>query len=55
MLAFRQDTAETQSLGALHFLPENILKRMNFRPIIEQKLVEPNEPGPDAASEAQES
>ncbi len=55
LLAFRQDTAETQSLGALHFLPENILKRMNFRPIIEQKLVEPNEPGPDAASEAQES
>jgi hypothetical protein len=55
LLAFRQDTTETQSLGALHFLPENILKRMNFRPIIEQKLVEPNEPGPDAASEAQES
>ena len=54
LLAFRQDSAETQSLGALHFLPENILKRMNFRYIIEQKLVEPNEPGADAASEAQE-
>jgi hypothetical protein len=32
MRSFREDHVQSQSLAAVHFNPENIFKRMNFRP-----------------------
>ena len=44
---YREDVIDTQSLGAVHFRPENILERMNFR----QEEADANEPAkPEGAS-----
>jgi hypothetical protein len=37
VLAWREDVAQSQSLSVVHFNPENILKRMNFRPLKEER------------------
>jgi hypothetical protein len=34
---YKKDFIQSQSLAAVHFAPENILKRMNYRPIIESE------------------
>ena len=34
---YREDFVQSQSLAPVHFNPENILKRMNFRPVEEDK------------------
>ena len=36
MWAWKEDIAQSQSLAVVHFNPENILKRMNFRPLKEE-------------------
>jgi hypothetical protein len=36
MVAWKEDTAQSQSLAVVHFNPENILKRMNFRLLKEE-------------------
>ena len=44
---YKEDVVEAQSLAAIHFAPENILKRMNFKVINENKeLVDVNTPEP---------
>lgn len=50
-LVYREEYIQSQSLAAVHFNPENILKRMNFRPVKEKKQpadanspTEPKEP-----------
>jgi hypothetical protein len=56
LLAFKQNALEDQSLGAVYFQPENILRRMNFRRIKEpQRQAEPNEPAAQTAGPPQES
>ena len=35
--AYREDLFQSQSLAAVHFAPENILKRMNYRPAREEE------------------
>ena len=37
MRGYREDFVQSQSLAAVHFNPENILKRMNFKPVTEDK------------------
>ncbi len=34
---FKEDYAQAQSLTAVHFSPENILKRMNYREVGKEK------------------
>lgn len=56
LIAFRQNNLEGQSLSAIHFEPENILSRTNFRVITEsQPPDEPNEPASETAKPPQES
>ena len=56
ILTFRWDSFETQNLGAVHFQPENILKRMNFRLAQKpQQQAEPNEPAVTTEKSSQES
>jgi hypothetical protein len=46
--AYKEDLMQSQNLAAVHFNPENILKRMNFRPVEEEKPADvnvPTEPG----------
>lgn len=53
---FRRDGLEAQSLGAVHFQPENILKRMNFRRAGKaQQRTEPNEPAATTEKTSRES
>jgi hypothetical protein len=55
LIAYRQDSLETQNLGAVYFQPENILKRMNFRRIKEsQPQAEPDKPADETAEPSQE-
>jgi hypothetical protein len=42
-LAFQQDYLDSQSMAIEHFMPENILKRLNLKPVRE-----PNKPGADS-------
>ena len=42
-LAFQQDYIDSQSMAIEHFMPENILKRLNLKPV-----KEPNKPGADS-------
>ncbi len=50
--AYRLESTESQNLTAVHFQPDNILKRMNFRPVKEEKGdKEPNEPSQEKAAE----
>ena len=44
MRLYTEDNVQSQSLGAIHFNPENILKRMNFKLIEEDEPTEPNTP-----------
>lgn len=45
-LAFQQDYVDSQSIAIEHFMPDNILKRLNLRPA--QPVQEPNKPaGPN--------
>jgi hypothetical protein len=46
---FREDQTQAESLAAVHFSPENILKRMNFRQVSEGK--EPADANAPAESE----
>ena len=48
MRLLREDHIQTQSLAAIHFNPENILKRMNFRPA-ELEPADANEPAESGA------
>jgi len=41
---YTEDNVQSQSLAAIHFNPENILKRMNFKLIEEDEPTEPNTP-----------
>ena len=47
--AYKEDVIRSQSLAAVHYNPENILKRMNFRWVIENE--EPVDSNTPAASE----
>ncbi len=48
---YTEDNVQSQSLAAIHFNPENILKRMKFRIIRTEESTEPNAPaGPEEAS-----
>jgi len=49
---YKEDLIQSQSLAAVHFGPENILKRMNFRPVKKEKeAAEANTPAePEGAS-----
>ena len=49
---FREDYIQSQSLAVIHFNPENILKRMNFKAAkSEEETADPNTPAePEAAS-----
>ena len=49
---FREDYIQSQSLAAVHFNPDNILKRMNFRSVTsEEQTADANTPSePEAAS-----
>jgi hypothetical protein len=48
---FKEDLAQSQTLAVIHFNPENILKRMNFRLAEEPESVDANEPtGPEDTS-----
>jgi len=50
MQVFREEHAQAQSLVAIHFNPENIIKRMHFRHAgPDGKPVEPNAPKSEAA------
>jgi hypothetical protein len=42
-LAFQQDYIDSQSMAIEHFMPNNIMKRLNLRPV-----KEPNKPGADS-------
>jgi hypothetical protein len=42
-LAFQQDYIDSQSMAMEHFMPDNILKRLNLKPV-----KEPNKPGADS-------
>ncbi len=56
LMAYKQDSLETQNLGAVHFQPGNILKRMNFKAIKEpQPQAEPNKPADETTEPSQES
>lgn len=51
MQIFREEHAQTQSLAAIHFNPENILKRMHYKLAgPDGKPVEPNAPKSEVAS-----
>ena len=51
MQVFREEHAQAQSLVAIHFNPENIVKRMHFKHTgPDGKPVEPNAPKSEAAS-----
>jgi len=48
---FREDYVQSQSLAVIHFNPENILKRMNFKPArSEEETADPNEPDESEAA-----
>jgi hypothetical protein len=50
-LLFREEYIESQSLAAIHFNPENILKRMNFRAVrTEEQTTDANTPAESEAS-----
>jgi hypothetical protein len=50
-LIFREEYIESQSLAAIHFNPENILKRMNFRAAgAEEETADANEPAESEAA-----
>lgn len=51
MQIFREEHAQAQSLAAIHFNPENILKRMHYKLAgPDGKPVEPNAPKSEVAS-----
>ena len=42
---YKEDIVQSQSMAAVHFNPENILKRMNFKPVTEdEKAADTNVP-----------
>ena len=48
---FREDYNQSQSLAVIHFNPENILKRMNFKPAkSEEETADPNKPAESEAA-----
>ena len=48
---FREDYIQSQSLAVIHFNPENILKRMNFKPAkSEEETADPNTPAESEAA-----
>jgi len=48
---FREDYIQSQSLAVIHFNPENILKRMNFKPAkSEEETADPNKPAESEAA-----
>jgi hypothetical protein len=48
---FREEYIESQSLAAIHFNPENILKRMNFKAVrTEEQTTDANAPAESEAS-----
>jgi len=48
---FREDYVQSQSLAVIHFNPENILKRMKFKPArSEEETADPNEPDESEAA-----
>ena len=48
---FREDYIQSQSLAVIHFNPENILKRMNFKAAkSEEETVDPNKPAESEAT-----
>jgi len=48
---FREDYIQSQSLAAIHFNPENILKRMNFRAVeAEEETADANAPAESEAA-----
>ena len=45
MQVYKEDVIQSQSMAAVHFNPENILKRMNFKWVPEQAhSADANEP-----------
>jgi ribonuclease D len=42
--AWQEDITQSQTLAVVHFNPENILKRMNFRPLKEEQPGDANTP-----------
>ena len=40
MLAFQANTAKTDSLALVHFMPENIIKRMKYEAVSDKKQQE---------------
>ncbi len=56
LVAYQYNRLEGQNLSIVHFKPENILERMNFRMIKESKQpAEPNEPEAETAETSGES
>jgi hypothetical protein len=49
-LAFQQDYIDSQSMAIEHFMPNNIMKRINLRPV-----KEPNKPGDSNETNAGEN
>jgi hypothetical protein len=49
-LAFEQDFIDSQSIAIEHFMPNNIMKRINLRPV-----KEPNKPGDSNETNAGEN
>jgi glucuronate isomerase len=48
---FREEYIQSQSLAAIHFNPENILKRMNFRAVgTEEETTDANAPAESEAA-----
>jgi hypothetical protein len=41
---YKEDIIQSQNLAPVHFNPENILKRMNFRLVEEDKTADANAP-----------
>jgi hypothetical protein len=55
LVALKEDDREVQNLAAIFFKPENILKRMNFKPVRKtQQPAEPNEQAPAGETVPQE-
>ena len=44
MFVYTEDNIQSQSLAAVHFNPENILKRTNFKPIEAEETTKPDPP-----------